>query len=65
MKTSWQDTLEQKWAMLRFGEVKVETAGEQYAFEVQAYLGDCQSEFGASRALRRRSLTAEARFGRR
>jgi starch phosphorylase len=34
MKTSWQQ------APLRFGEVKVETAGEQYAFEVQAYLGD-------------------------
>ena len=35
-----QHALEQKWATLRFGEVKVETAGEQHVFEVQAYLGD-------------------------
>ena len=36
----WQDALEQKWAMLHFGEVKVETGEQQHAFEVQAYLGD-------------------------
>ena len=36
----WQRALEQKWSMLHFGEVKVETAGEQHVFEVQAYLGD-------------------------
>jgi glycogen phosphorylase len=36
----WQDALEQKWAMLHFGEVKVETVEEQHVFEVQAYLGD-------------------------
>ena len=32
--------LEQKWAALRFGEVKVETDGEQHVFEVQVYLND-------------------------
>ena len=36
----WQHTLEQKWATLRFGEVKVETDGEQHVFEVQVYLND-------------------------
>jgi glycogen phosphorylase len=40
MKTSWQHTPEQKWAMLHFGEVKVETVEQQHVFEVQAYLGD-------------------------
>jgi starch phosphorylase len=36
----WQDALEQKWAMLHFGEVKVETVEEQHVFEVQVYLGE-------------------------
>ena len=36
----WQHALEQKWAALRFGEVKVETDGEQHVFEVQVYLND-------------------------
>jgi starch phosphorylase len=36
----WQHGLEQKWAMLHFGEVKVETRGEQQMFEVQVYLND-------------------------
>jgi len=36
----WQHTLEQKWATLHFGEVKVETLGEQHIFEVQVYLND-------------------------
>jgi starch phosphorylase len=35
---SWQHTLEQKWAALSFGEVKVETDEEQYIFEVEIYL---------------------------
>jgi hypothetical protein len=30
----WQHSLEQKWGGLRFGEVKVETHGEQHIFEV-------------------------------
>jgi starch phosphorylase len=34
----WQHTLEQKWAALNFGEVKVETDEEQYIFEVEIYL---------------------------
>ena len=36
----WQHSLEQKWAALRFGEVKVETKGKQHVFEVQVYLDD-------------------------
>ncbi|OYY81106.1 MAG: alpha-glucan phosphorylase, partial [Hydrogenophilales bacterium 16-62-9] len=36
----WRHTLEQKWAALRFGEVKVETDGEQHVFEIQVYLDD-------------------------
>ena len=36
----WQHSLEQKWATLHFGEVKVETRGEQHVFEVQVYLND-------------------------
>ena len=40
----WQHALEQKWAALRFGEVKVETAGEQHIFEVQMYLDDLDPE---------------------
>jgi starch phosphorylase len=35
---SWQHHVEQKWANLHFGEVKVETNGEQHIFEVQFYL---------------------------
>ena len=41
----WRHTLDQKWAALRFGEVKVETGREQHIFEVQVFLGDLdQSE---------------------
>lgn len=36
----WQHSLEQKWGSLHFGEVKVETRGEQYVFEVQVCLND-------------------------
>jgi starch phosphorylase len=36
----WQHSLEQRWATLHFGEVKVETRGEQHVFEVQVYLND-------------------------
>jgi starch phosphorylase len=36
----WQRSLEQKWAALRFGEVKVETKGQQHVFDVQVYLND-------------------------
>src|SRR5436309_3665276 len=34
----WQHSLEQKWPTLHFGEVKVETRGEQHVFEVQVCL---------------------------
>ena len=36
----WQHTLEQKWDAMRFGEIKVETNGQQHIFEVQVYLND-------------------------
>ena len=36
----WRHSLEQKWAALHFGEVKVETRGEQHVFEVQVCLND-------------------------
>jgi starch phosphorylase len=36
----WQHSLEQQWATLHFGEVKVETRGEQHVFEVQVCLND-------------------------
>ena len=38
----WQHDLEQKWATLRFGEVKCETRGGQHVFEVQVYLADLE-----------------------
>jgi len=37
---NWRQALEQKWATLRFGEVKVETKGKEHVFEVQVYLND-------------------------
>jgi starch phosphorylase len=37
---NWRQALEQKWGTLHFGEVKVETQGEQYVFEVQVYTND-------------------------
>ena len=36
----WQHRLEQQWAALHFGDVKVETRGEQHVFEVQVCLHD-------------------------
>ncbi|MGB3940298.1 MAG: alpha-glucan family phosphorylase [Candidatus Manganitrophaceae bacterium] len=36
----WRQALEQKWAALRFGKVKVETRGEQHVFEAQVCLND-------------------------
>ena len=36
----WRHSLEQKWAGLHFGDVKVETRGEQHVFEIQVYLND-------------------------
>ena len=37
---NWQHTLEQKWATLSFGEVKVQTNAAQHVFEVQVRLND-------------------------
>jgi starch phosphorylase len=34
----WQHALEQHWPTLRFGEVAVETPGDQHVFEVQVHL---------------------------
>jgi glycogen phosphorylase len=36
----WQHSLEQNWAALHFGEVKVETRDEQHVFEIQVFLND-------------------------
>jgi starch phosphorylase len=36
----WQHRLEQTWARLHFGEVKVDTSGDQHIFEVQVCLDD-------------------------
>jgi starch phosphorylase len=40
----WQNDLQEKWAVLHFGEVKVETLGDRHAFEVQVYLDDLAPE---------------------
>jgi glycogen phosphorylase len=36
----WQSALEKEWQALRFGEMKVETNGDQHVFELQVYLHD-------------------------
>jgi glycogen phosphorylase len=36
----WQHNLKKKWTALHFGEVKVETFGDQHVFEIQVYLAD-------------------------
>ncbi len=41
---NWRHALDQQWRALRFGEVKVETHGEQHVFEVQVYLDDIDPE---------------------
>lgn len=40
----WRHALDREWTALRFGEVKIETGGEQYAFEAQVYLHDLDPE---------------------
>ncbi len=37
---NWRHTLERKWSGLRFGQVKVQTAGANHTFEVQVFLGE-------------------------
>ena len=39
----WRHSVEQKWAALHFGEVKIETDGKQHVFEVQVYLHELDS----------------------
>jgi starch phosphorylase len=34
----WQHSLTQKWAALRFGQVKIQTVGQQHVFEIEVYL---------------------------
>jgi glycogen phosphorylase len=36
----WRRDLEKKWGAVRFGDVKVESRGEQHAFEVEVHLRD-------------------------
>ncbi len=36
----WRHALERKWATLKLGEAKVETDGDEHAFEVRVYLND-------------------------
>lgn len=40
----WRHALDHKWTALRFGAVKVETEGEQHAFEVEVHLDDLDPE---------------------
>jgi len=37
---AWRDTMKRKWADLRFGEVKIQTAGQKHTFEVQVFLDE-------------------------
>jgi len=41
---NWRHALENKWAALRFGEVKIETDNVQHLFEVQMYLDELSPE---------------------
>jgi glycogen phosphorylase len=41
---TWLHTLEQQWAALRFGAVKVKTGGKHHAFEVELSLHDLEPE---------------------
>jgi starch phosphorylase len=41
---NWRHALDQQWAALRFGEMKVEADGGQRVFEVQVYLDDLEPE---------------------
>lgn len=40
----WRRTLEQKWAGLHFGDVKIQPRGQNYAFEVQVFFGEVNPE---------------------
>lgn len=40
----WQQTLEQHWSALRFGEMTLLTENDQHLFEVQVYLDDLEPD---------------------
>jgi glycogen phosphorylase len=40
---NWKHALEENWATLRFGDVKVEKDGEEYVFEAHVYLNELDS----------------------
>jgi starch phosphorylase len=40
----WRRDLERSWGGLRFGEMKVETHGEQHVFGIEVRLGDLDPE---------------------
>ena len=42
--SNWKQTLKEKWATLHFGDVRVETHGQQHIFEVMVYLNDLDPE---------------------
>jgi starch phosphorylase len=42
---NWKHTLQQKWATLRFGEVKVQTQGAEHNFEVEVQFSDLDPDF--------------------
>jgi glycogen phosphorylase len=41
---NWRRMLRQHWAELRFGEIKVETRGDQHVFEAQLHFGDLEPQ---------------------
>ncbi len=41
---NWRHALDQKWAALRFGEVKLESEGARHIFEAQVYLDELAPE---------------------
>ena len=41
---NWREALSKHWSSLRFGSATVETQGNQYSFQVQAYLDDLDPE---------------------
>ena len=40
----WRQALGQKWNEVRFGQAKVETAGQQHSFEVEVFFGELDAE---------------------
>ena len=42
---NWRSTLEHYWSNLHFGDMKVQTEGEQHRFEVQVYLNGLEPDF--------------------